>query len=117
VAILLEAVAGEREAGELQACISAIQRQDLNDVVAGGREPALARPAIQNLVMTAAGAGCLTTVDAQWLAAWAFQGRDEAALAHALSLTGRAQVKQWRRSTVAALLDGLDSLSKRYQQG
>ncbi|QEM80384.1 tRNA(Met) cytidine acetyltransferase TmcA [Halomonas binhaiensis] len=122
VAILLEAVArraaaGETQSGDPWAYISTTHRQDLEDVVAGGREPALVRPAIQSLVTAAAGAGCLATVDAQWLAAWAFQGRDEAALAHALSLTGRAQVKQWRRSTVAELLDGLGSLSKRYQQG
>src|SRR5690606_36635212 len=73
VALLLEAVAGGSEAGDPQACISAIHRQDLEDLVAGGREPALVRPAIQNLIMMAAGAGCLTTTNAQWLAAWAFQ--------------------------------------------
>ncbi|MDN3554579.1 GNAT family N-acetyltransferase, partial [Halomonas maura] len=78
-------------------------RADLDDVAHGHREPALARPALQALVRLAArGAG--GDPELGLLAAWAFQGRDEAWLAHRLGLTGSRQVAAWRRRTLAAWL-------------
>ncbi|UYG07452.1 tRNA(Met) cytidine acetyltransferase TmcA [Halomonas sp. M4R1S46] len=78
-------------------------RVDLDDVAHGHREPALARPALQALIRLAAtGAG--GDPELGLLAAWAFQGRDEAWLASQLGLTGSRQVAAWRRRTVAAWL-------------
>lgn len=79
---------------------------DLKDIAEGLRDPALMRPAIQQLIQMAAGAGQLGPEDA-WLVAWAFQGRSDSRLAHALNLSGRSQVKQWLRGRIKQLLAGI----------
>ncbi|MCK2183874.1 tRNA(Met) cytidine acetyltransferase TmcA [Halomonas getboli] len=81
--------------------------RDLEDVAHGHREPALARPALQALIVRAARQeGGETDADLAALAAWAFQGRDTAWLAARLGLSGGREVDAWRRDKVARLLAG-----------
>ncbi|ATJ81265.1 tRNA(Met) cytidine acetyltransferase TmcA [Halomonas beimenensis] len=77
--------------------------RDLSDVAHGHREAALARPAIQALVRRAAVAGDRDP-DLARLAAWAFQGRDDAWLTGRLGLDGARRVDAWRRGVVARRL-------------
>ncbi|MCA0975773.1 GNAT family N-acetyltransferase [Halomonas denitrificans] len=98
---------------------------ELTDLARGLREPALSRPAIQALIVALARLSHQAITcgdqggngDLAWLAAWAFQGRSESSLAAALSLSGKAQVKQWLRDAVGHGLDVIGHLSKPAEQG
>lgn len=77
--------------------------QDLIDVAYAGREPVLARPALQALVWRAA----LATPHEPgltWLAGWAYQGRDLDWLAAQAGVTGRRQALAWLRGIAARCL-------------
>lgn len=93
-----------------EATLDGVDYRDVQDVAGGYRDLALMRPAIQQLIQVAAGAGQLMEEDA-WLAAWAFQGRNDSQLAHALGLSGRTQVKQWLRDRVGRVLASAVDLS------
>ena len=79
------------------------ERQDLDDVADAGRDPALARPALQALAWRAA----LATPhepELAWLAGWAFQGRDLAWLAAQTGVAGRRQALARLRGIVGRFL-------------
>lgn len=76
------------------------ERQDIADVAHGGREPALARPALQALVRRAALAG-RREPELAWLAGWAFQGRTFAWLGAQAGVKGRRQAVLRLRHIVA----------------
>jgi len=79
------------------------ERQDLADVAGAGREPALARPALQALVWRAAQAPPHDP-ELAWLAGWAFQGRDLAWLGAQAGVTGRRQALAKLREIVGRYL-------------
>lgn len=93
-----------------EATLDDADHRDAEDIVGGYRDLALMRPAIQQLIQVAAGAEQLMEEDA-WLAAWAFQGRSDSQLAHALGLNGRTRVKQWLRDRVGRVLASAVDLS------
>ncbi|MCE8022354.1 tRNA(Met) cytidine acetyltransferase [Halomonas sp. MCCC 1A11036] len=101
LALLAEGPSPLLEAGEYR---------DAADVAFGRREPALARPALQGLVRRAAVAGHHES-ELAWLVAWAFQGRDTAWLAARAGVSGRRQVMECLRDTVARLLEGDSTVS------
>ncbi|NIC07107.1 tRNA(Met) cytidine acetyltransferase [Halomonas sp. DX6] len=101
LALLAEGTPGPLSDGE---------RSDIFDVAHGHREPALVRPALQELVQRAAAAGCRDG-ELAWLAAWAFQGRDTAWLAARSGAKGRRQVMDRLRSVVARFHDSDPTMS------
>ncbi|APX94492.1 tRNA cytosine(34) acetyltransferase TmcA [Halomonas sp. 1513] len=81
------------------------QRRDLDDVTLGGREPALVRPALQQLVRRGLAAGAARDGDAWLLVAWLFQARDSAWLAERLGLSGRREVQARLREALTRWRD------------
>ncbi|MDY7117806.1 GNAT family N-acetyltransferase [Halomonas sp. SSL-5] len=80
-------------------------RQDAEDVAAGHREPALARPALQALVRHALARGVSPEdADLALLVAWGFQGLTGEALARRLGVPGRRQATARLRQAVARLM-------------
>ncbi|MDR5900586.1 tRNA(Met) cytidine acetyltransferase TmcA [Halomonas icarae] len=80
-------------------------RRDAEDVAAGHREPALARPALQALVRLALSRG-ISFADPELLllVTWGFQGLSGDALARHLGVSGRRQATARLRQAVAMLL-------------
>lgn len=85
--------------------LEAKDRCDIGDVAFGYRDPALARPALQNLLRQAAIDGCRDPA-LVWLVAWAFQGRDIRWMATNLKVPGRRGVMEQLRKAVARLIEG-----------
>ncbi|MDR5905387.1 tRNA(Met) cytidine acetyltransferase TmcA [Franzmannia qiaohouensis] len=81
------------------------QRRDLDDVTLGRREPALVRPALQQLVRRGLAGGALRDDDAWLLVAWLFQARDSAWLAERLGLSGRREVQARLREALTRWRD------------
>ncbi|WP_299232068.1 GNAT family N-acetyltransferase [uncultured Halomonas sp.] len=80
-------------------------RRDAEDVAAGHREPALARPALQALVRHALARGIpLADPDLLLLVAWGFQGLSGEALTRHLAVSGRRQATARLREATAMLL-------------
>lgn len=80
-------------------------RRDAEDVAAGHREPALARPALQALVRLALSRGTsFADPELLLLVTWGFQGLSGDALARHLGVSGRRQATARLRQAVAMLL-------------
>ncbi|MGM0914450.1 MAG: tRNA(Met) cytidine acetyltransferase TmcA [Pseudomonadota bacterium] len=80
-------------------------QRDAEDVAAGHREPALARPALQALVRNALARGVPPAdADLALLVAWGFQGLAGEPLARRLGVPGRRQATARLRQAVAGLL-------------
>lgn len=78
-------------------------RRDVDDVALGHREPALARPALQQLVRRALAGGGVQHDDAWLLVATLFQRRDPVRVAARLGVSGRRGVEARLREALGRL--------------